>query len=53
LCTGRIDYDLVGYPERALHKGLAGARVELLYRFPEGQILKRMGRYPKLREVLP
>ncbi len=52
LCTGKIYYDLVGHPERASHIGLAVARVELLYPFPEGQILELMGRYPNLREVL-
>ncbi|HEY4450540.1 MAG TPA: multifunctional oxoglutarate decarboxylase/oxoglutarate dehydrogenase thiamine pyrophosphate-binding subunit/dihydrolipoyllysine-residue succinyltransferase subunit [Solirubrobacteraceae bacterium] len=52
LCTGKIYYDLVGHPERASHAGLAVARVELLYPFPEGQILALMERYPNLREVL-
>jgi 2-oxoglutarate dehydrogenase E1 component len=52
LCTGKIYYDLVGHPERESHRGLAVARVELLYPFPEGQILELMGRYPKLSEVL-
>ncbi|HEY1833066.1 MAG TPA: multifunctional oxoglutarate decarboxylase/oxoglutarate dehydrogenase thiamine pyrophosphate-binding subunit/dihydrolipoyllysine-residue succinyltransferase subunit [Solirubrobacteraceae bacterium] len=52
LCTGKIYYDLVGHPERATHHGLAVARVELLYPFPEGQILELMGRYPNLHEVL-
>ena len=52
LCTGKIYYDLVGHPERASHPGLAVARVELLYPFPEGQLLELMARYPNLREVL-
>ncbi len=52
LCTGKIYYDLVGHPERPSHTGLAVARVELLYPFPEGQLLELMGRYPNLREVL-
>jgi 2-oxoglutarate decarboxylase len=52
LCTGKIYYDLVGHPERASHPGLAVARVELLYPFPERQILELMGRYPNLTEVL-
>jgi multifunctional 2-oxoglutarate metabolism enzyme len=52
LCTGKIYYDLVGHPERASHAGLAVARVELLYPFPERQILELMARYPSLREVL-
>jgi 2-oxoglutarate dehydrogenase E1 component len=52
LCTGKIYYDLVGHAERPSHTGLAVARVELLYPFPEGQLLELMGRYPNLREVL-
>jgi len=52
LCTGKIYYDLVGHPERAAHTALAVARVELLYPFPERQILELMARYPNLTEVL-
>jgi multifunctional 2-oxoglutarate metabolism enzyme len=52
LCTGKIYYDLVGHPERQSYPGLAVGRVELLYPFPEGQILELMGSYPNLREVL-
>jgi 2-oxoglutarate decarboxylase len=52
MCTGKIYYDLVGHPERAAHTGLAVARVELLYPFPERQILELMARYPNLSEVL-
>ncbi|HEY4812385.1 MAG TPA: multifunctional oxoglutarate decarboxylase/oxoglutarate dehydrogenase thiamine pyrophosphate-binding subunit/dihydrolipoyllysine-residue succinyltransferase subunit [Solirubrobacteraceae bacterium] len=52
LCTGKIYYDLVGHPERAAHTGLAVARVELLYPFPERQILELIGRYPNVSEVL-
>jgi multifunctional 2-oxoglutarate metabolism enzyme len=52
LCTGKIYYDLVGHPERKSHPGLAVGRVELLYPFPEGQILELMRSYPNLDEVL-
>jgi 2-oxoglutarate dehydrogenase E1 component len=52
LCTGKIYYDLVGHPDRPTHTGLAVARVELLYPFPEKQILALMARYPNLAEVL-
>jgi multifunctional 2-oxoglutarate metabolism enzyme len=52
LCTGKIYYDLVGHPERQKSEGLAVGRVELLYPFPEGQVLKLIDRYPNLREVL-
>jgi multifunctional 2-oxoglutarate metabolism enzyme len=52
LCTGKIYYDLVGHPDRRAHTGLAVGRVELLYPFPEGQILQLMDRYPNLHEML-
>jgi 2-oxoglutarate decarboxylase len=52
LCTGKVYYDLVGHPDRPSHPGLAVARVELLYPFPEGQILELMRKYPKLEEVV-
>jgi multifunctional 2-oxoglutarate metabolism enzyme len=52
LCTGKVYYDLAGHPDRPKHDGLAVGRVELLYPFPEGQILALMGRYPKLEEVV-
>ncbi|HXP28521.1 MAG TPA: multifunctional oxoglutarate decarboxylase/oxoglutarate dehydrogenase thiamine pyrophosphate-binding subunit/dihydrolipoyllysine-residue succinyltransferase subunit, partial [Solirubrobacteraceae bacterium] len=52
LCTGKVYYDLVGHPDRAEHPGLAVARVELLYPFPEGQILELIRRYPNLKEVV-
>jgi multifunctional 2-oxoglutarate metabolism enzyme len=52
LCTGKIYYDLVGHPDRASHPGLAVGRVELLYPFPEGQILELIRKYPKLQEVV-
>ena len=52
LCTGKVYYDLVGHPDRPKHDGLAVGRVELLYPFPEGQILALMNRYPKLEEVV-
>ena len=52
LCTGKIYYDLVGHPEREQQRGLAVGRVELLYPFPEGQVLELIDRYPNLREVV-
>jgi 2-oxoglutarate dehydrogenase E1 component len=52
LCTGKIYYDLVGHSDRASHPGLAVGRVELLYPFPEGQILELMNSYPNLQEIL-
>jgi len=52
LCTGKIYYDLVGHPARPQNPGLAVGRIELLYPFPEGQVLKLMRSYPNLREVV-
>ena len=52
LCTGKIYYDLVGHPDRQGNEGVAIGRCELLYPFPEGQILGLIGRYPNLHEVL-
>jgi multifunctional 2-oxoglutarate metabolism enzyme len=52
LCAGKIYYDLVGHPDRPKHDGVAVGRVELLYPFPEAQILELMGRYPNLQEVV-
>ncbi|MGH2832043.1 MAG: multifunctional oxoglutarate decarboxylase/oxoglutarate dehydrogenase thiamine pyrophosphate-binding subunit/dihydrolipoyllysine-residue succinyltransferase subunit, partial [Solirubrobacteraceae bacterium] len=52
LCTGKIYYDLIGHPDHQGNDGVAVGRVELLYPFPEGQILELMGAYPHLTEVL-
>jgi 2-oxoglutarate dehydrogenase E1 component len=51
LCTGKIYYDLVGHPDRAGNDAIAVARVELLYPFPERQLLETIARYPKLEEL--
>jgi 2-oxoglutarate dehydrogenase E1 component len=52
LCTGKIYYDLVGHPSRADKPEIAVGRVELLYPFPQAQILELVRRYPNLREVV-
>ena len=52
LCTGKIYYDLVGHPRRAEVPGVAVGRVELLYPFPQAQILELLQTYPNLREVV-
>jgi multifunctional 2-oxoglutarate metabolism enzyme len=51
-CTGKVYYDLVNSPSRRDNPGVAIARVELLYPFPQAQVLEVVGRYPNLREVL-
>ena len=52
LCTGKIYYDLIGHPDRAASDGVAIGRVELLYPFPQGELLELMERYPLLEEVV-
>jgi multifunctional 2-oxoglutarate metabolism enzyme len=52
MCTGKIYYDLVGHPSRKDNERLAVGRVELLYPFPEAQILELVRSYPNLDEVV-
>jgi 2-oxoglutarate dehydrogenase E1 component len=52
LCTGKIYYDLVGHPRRQGNPGVAVGRVELLYPFPQSQILELIESYPNLEEVV-
>jgi multifunctional 2-oxoglutarate metabolism enzyme len=52
LCTGKIYYDVVGHPSREGNERVAIGRVELLYPFPEAQILELVESYPNLREVV-
>jgi multifunctional 2-oxoglutarate metabolism enzyme len=52
LCTGKIYYDLVGHPNRQDNEGVAIGRVELLYPFPEAQIVELIDCYPNLKEVV-
>jgi 2-oxoglutarate dehydrogenase E1 component len=52
LCTGKIYYDLVGSPNRQGNEKIAVGRVELLYPFPQAEILELLGTYPNLKEVV-
>jgi 2-oxoglutarate decarboxylase len=52
LCSGKIYYDLKGHATREGNEGVAISRVELLYPFPQRQIMDEVARYPNLREVL-
>jgi 2-oxoglutarate decarboxylase len=52
LCTGKIYYDIIGNPLRAETPEVAIGRVELLYPFPEEEILALIKSYPKLEEVV-
>jgi 2-oxoglutarate decarboxylase len=51
LCSGKIYYDLKGHATRENNESVAISRVELLYPFPQHQILEEVARYPNLREV--
>jgi 2-oxoglutarate decarboxylase len=52
LCSGKIYYDIVGHASREGNSGVAVGRVELLYPFPQGEILELIKRYPNLKEVV-
>jgi 2-oxoglutarate decarboxylase len=52
LCTGKIYYDLLGAPSRADNPTVAVGRVELLYPFPQAEILALIESYPALEEVV-
>jgi 2-oxoglutarate dehydrogenase E1 component len=50
-CSGKVYYDLVGHPMRPDAEGVAIARVELLYPFPERQIREVVETYPNTHEI--
>ena len=52
LCSGKIYYDLVGHATRENTAEVAVGRVELLYPFPQAEILALVESYPNLHEVL-
>jgi 2-oxoglutarate dehydrogenase E1 component len=52
LCSGKIYYDLAGSAARTDDPGVAVGRVELLYPFPQAEILELVASYPRLHEVL-
>jgi 2-oxoglutarate dehydrogenase E1 component len=52
LCSGKIYYELVSQPNRAEQRDVAVGRVELLYPFPEKEILSLVDQYPNVREVV-
>jgi 2-oxoglutarate dehydrogenase E1 component len=54
LCTGKIYYDLLTTKARdeAASRHVAIGRVELLYPFPQAEILDIVAQYPNLREVV-
>src|SRR5947209_7045051 len=52
LCTGKICYDLSGHSLRRERPEVAIGRVELLYPFPQAEILELVELYPNLTEVV-
>jgi 2-oxoglutarate dehydrogenase E1 component len=52
LCTGKLYYELAGHEARKDQPQVAIGRVELLYPFPQAEILELTARYPNLREVV-
>jgi len=52
LCSGKIYYDLLASPKRAESPQVAIGRVELLYPFPQGELLSLIESYPNLNEVV-
>ncbi|MGH2931164.1 MAG: multifunctional oxoglutarate decarboxylase/oxoglutarate dehydrogenase thiamine pyrophosphate-binding subunit/dihydrolipoyllysine-residue succinyltransferase subunit, partial [Solirubrobacteraceae bacterium] len=52
LCTGKVYYDLIASKTRAENPGVAVGRVELLYPFPQSELLELVGLYPRLSEVV-
>jgi multifunctional 2-oxoglutarate metabolism enzyme len=52
LCSGKVFYDIIGNPLRAETPGVAIGRVEMLYPFPEEEILALIGSYPNLQELV-
>ena len=52
LCSGKIYYDLIGHSDRPRRPQVAIGRVELLYPFPQAEILALVAQYPGLTEVV-
>jgi multifunctional 2-oxoglutarate metabolism enzyme len=52
LCSGKLYYELVGHARRGENPQVAVGRVELLYPFPQSEILALVSRYPNLGEVV-
>jgi 2-oxoglutarate decarboxylase len=52
LCSGKVYYDIAMHEEREAATHTAVARVELLYPFPEGQLIELMNSYPRLERVV-
>jgi multifunctional 2-oxoglutarate metabolism enzyme len=52
LCSGKVYYDIAMHEERDAAPHTAVARVELLYPFPEAELIELMHSYPNLERVV-
>src|SRR5215212_2132625 len=52
LCSGKVYYDIATHEERESAAHIAVARVELLYPFPEAELIDLMESYPNLESVV-
>jgi 2-oxoglutarate dehydrogenase E1 component len=52
LCSGKVYYDLAGHAAREDNPGVAIGRIELLYPFPQSEILALLAGYPRLEELV-
>jgi 2-oxoglutarate dehydrogenase E1 component len=52
LTSGKMYYDLAGHSTREDHPDVAVGRFELLYPFPQAEVLELVNQYPNLREVV-
>jgi 2-oxoglutarate dehydrogenase E1 component len=52
LCSGKMYYDLTAHEAPEDRPGVAVGRVELLYPFPQAEILRLVTSYPRLHEVV-
>ena len=52
LCSGKMYYDLAGHKARVDEPRIAIGRVELLYPFPQAEIMALVESYPRLNEVV-
>ena len=51
LCSGKVFYDISGHEERPGARHIAVGRMELLYPFPEEEIVALLDSYPNLKQV--
>jgi multifunctional 2-oxoglutarate metabolism enzyme len=52
LCSGKVYYDIAMHEERGAAPHTAVARVELLYPFPEAELVELIESYPRLERVV-